>query len=746
MNEPRRQSCGLLLPLTVLTFLGRVSRICFLLIAMEGLADPLNNWAWRFPHPQGNILEGVTYGAGQFIAVGDNGTIITSTDGFHWSNQVSGTSVCLRGVAYTNGEYAAVGDNGVILISTNGGNWSQVPAITTNRLRAISSGFFGTQSAPVMQFLAAGDSGTVVASDNGTNWYQVSSGTSNNLYGVTWRYATYYTVVGTDGTVLKINNAHIRQIASTNVGTTGNLYAVATDGNLAYVAGGDLNGTLFTSSFGTNEILYSDVSGYVWGNIDWLNGVGESPPYQTLWYLSEYFIITGMTCGAAGFVAVGYTGYDLEYHPAVVLTAPDGVTWTELPSSICEDGLNAVAYGNGMYVGVGDFGSIAVSTNATNWTEVLPDRRGFIVAMACNSNLCIVTAANIYYSWRYPDFSVLVSTNASDWVVPAYAPTSLSDLACSSAIFVGVSGTAICTTTNGYNWQTNSVTTNSLHGVKHANGLFFAVGDNGAIYSSGDGLNWTNVSLTNAGSFYAMDYGNGVYVCAGNIAATSLDGVAWSLAPSNSPEPICKIAYGDGLFVGASYSGVILTSSNGLNWQVQYTNPNGEAFSGVAFCGGVFLAISGKSGATFESGDGVIWQATGSTLPSTQQGYDGYESYYTYSRPMPLGLFGYYEPQFPGCYSSVCACNGTFLIGGAEGMIFQSGILPPLISTPRIVSNLLSLYVNVWDGVSYRIQASSNLLQWTDVYSSTSSGQPVLYTETISNAVPARFFRVISGN
>ncbi len=503
----------------------------------------------------------------------------------------------------------------------------------------------------------------------------------------------------------------------------------------------------------TDEILYSTHGGYRWGSTKWLNGVGQSPPYQTLWYLSESFIITGMAHGAGGFVAVGYTGYDLEYHPAVVLTAPDGMTWTELPSSICEDGLNAVAYGNGKYVGVGDFGSIVVSTNATNWTEVLPDRRGFVVAMACNSNLCIATSGSFWYSWGYPDFSVIVSTNASDWAVSGYAPTffsdnapaptCISDLACSSAVFVGVSSAGICTTTNGYNWQTNSVTTNSLHGVKYANGLFFAVGDNGAIYSSGDGFNWTNVSLTNAGSFYATDYGNGVYACAGNIAASSPDGVTWSLAPSNSPEPICKMAYGDGLFVGASYSGVILTSSDGLNWQIQYTNPNGEAFSGVAFCCGVFLAISGQSGATFESCDGVHWQATGSALPSTQQGYDGYESY---PASRPLGLFGYYQSQFPGCYSSICACNGTFLIGGAEGMIFQSGIIPPSICSPRITSNQLSFSVNVWDGVSYRIQASTNLLEWTDVYSSTSSGQPALYTEAISNAIPAKFFRVVSGN
>ncbi len=50
----------------------------------------------------------VTYGGGQFVAVGDNGTIISSPDGYNWKVQTSGVFPNLRGVAYADGEYAAV--------------------------------------------------------------------------------------------------------------------------------------------------------------------------------------------------------------------------------------------------------------------------------------------------------------------------------------------------------------------------------------------------------------------------------------------------------------------------------------------------------------------------------------------------------------------------------------------------------------------------------------------------------------
>ena len=53
-------------------------------------ADPLVTWVWRNPLPDGNLLNGIIYANGQFIAVGSEGTIITSTDGTGWSPKLQG--------------------------------------------------------------------------------------------------------------------------------------------------------------------------------------------------------------------------------------------------------------------------------------------------------------------------------------------------------------------------------------------------------------------------------------------------------------------------------------------------------------------------------------------------------------------------------------------------------------------------------------------------------------------------------
>src|SRR5207244_2949539 len=43
-------------------------------------ADPLDVWQWRNPLPQGNGLSDVAFDGDAFVAVGDNGAILHSTD------------------------------------------------------------------------------------------------------------------------------------------------------------------------------------------------------------------------------------------------------------------------------------------------------------------------------------------------------------------------------------------------------------------------------------------------------------------------------------------------------------------------------------------------------------------------------------------------------------------------------------------------------------------------------------------
>ena len=73
-----------------------------------------------------------------FVGVGDNGTILTSSDGTTWTSRTSGTSNKLRGVTYGNSTFVAVGNSGTILTSSDATAWTYRTSGTTNTLNGVT--------------------------------------------------------------------------------------------------------------------------------------------------------------------------------------------------------------------------------------------------------------------------------------------------------------------------------------------------------------------------------------------------------------------------------------------------------------------------------------------------------------------------------------------------------------------------------------------------------------------------------
>jgi uncharacterized delta-60 repeat protein len=92
-----------------------------------GLVCAQTNWA-AIPSGTSRNLWGLCYGGGQFVAVGEGGTILTSPDGLTWVSRTSGTNVWLTAVCHGLGNYLAVGEGGVVLASYDGITWSRVPS------------------------------------------------------------------------------------------------------------------------------------------------------------------------------------------------------------------------------------------------------------------------------------------------------------------------------------------------------------------------------------------------------------------------------------------------------------------------------------------------------------------------------------------------------------------------------------------------------------------------------------------
>ncbi len=52
-------------------------------------ADPLDEWQWRNPLPNGNVFNGITYADGRFVAVGNGGWLAASSNGLAWAESES---------------------------------------------------------------------------------------------------------------------------------------------------------------------------------------------------------------------------------------------------------------------------------------------------------------------------------------------------------------------------------------------------------------------------------------------------------------------------------------------------------------------------------------------------------------------------------------------------------------------------------------------------------------------------------
>jgi len=141
------------------------------------------------------------------LAVGDNGIILRTSgqDTISFLPVNSGTTEDLNGLAIRSGAFQVltVGDNGTIVRSTDRGEtWAVIPAVTSSHLYGVCFGFGGYQ-------FAAGDNGVILRSSNlGLNWSVVPSGTTRNLKAVSSHPSDieYVIATGEKGTILRSTN------------------------------------------------------------------------------------------------------------------------------------------------------------------------------------------------------------------------------------------------------------------------------------------------------------------------------------------------------------------------------------------------------------------------------------------------------------------------------------------------------------------------------------------------------------
>jgi hypothetical protein len=369
------------------------------------------------------------------------------------------------------------------------------------------------------------------------------------------------------------------------------------------------------------------------------------------------------------------------------------LTWSGNPALQKATG---IAYGNGMFVAVGN-GARLVSSDGVNWTTYISPpiintgnpAPGVAYGGGAFVEFGTFNAGGTNYNY------ILKSTNGLIW-------------------------TPIFTYTNG----------NAVYAAAYGNNTWVFLGPNQIITASTTSSNWNWTQFNPSFSPASIVFGNGTFAVVNynsSYVLSSADGITWQY---DSPFPVINgynpgappLAYGNGVFVAmaiyyntGTYFYKALVSSNLVQWSTNTWVISTSYYPGnspLAFGGNQFIAALATSpNSIWTSADGVNWT----------------------NRLTPNG-------------TSACAYGqGTFVVGDTAG-IYQSGVFAQTNSPSAALA--ISTYPGVTlhgtAGAIYQIQYTTNLgSPWLPLTNFSLPYNPYLWIDPSSPVHGQRFYRSV---
>jgi len=294
--------------------------------------------------------------------------------------------------------------------------------------------------------------------------------------------------------------------------------------------------------FDTNSDEAINENGIYFSNIGWTHQDSDTiSNLNDVIFIDDKFIIVGGDMGGSD---------DL------ILTSEDGIVWDQIPG-LNQASLNAIAFGDGNYVAVGNYGTMYISTDALSWIEADLD----------TDHLCDVAYGNNrFVVIGYRDSCVSID-NGFTWDCQN-RETIFYSIAYGNGTFVSVGGdmgeSIIATSNDGVVWtEFASGALNTLLGVTYGNGTFIAVGQNGTILVSTDGLSWTGYSSGTTQDLFDISFGNDTFIAGGGygtLLVSEDNGFTWEMYSSGKTSILKAMAFGNGFHIVVGNSGVLLKS------------------------------------------------------------------------------------------------------------------------------------------------------------------------------------------
>ncbi len=533
-------------------------------------------WTWQYPRPQGNTLRAVGISPSAWIAVGDYGTIVRTSDaGLSWSFVPNTYAQHIQGLCrLPNGKWLAAGREGLMIASEDDGlTWSRRP--TNSR-----ADLFGVAFATAETGAAVGSAGTILWSeDGGISWIPRDSGVKSDLRAVAFLTAEKAVAVGKGGLVLKTADSG-RSWAKKDVGM--DLFAVQfTDENNGYAAGGSVgyikNRRLVVRTTDGGENWKPELK--KWGPVLYgLASAGRDIP---------------LVCGQKGALAGRGDG-----------------GWAPLESPT-NHFLASLALSGDKGAAVGSYGTILrTEDGGRTWTSPLPDKQKSLDSISFSGPGYGLAAGG--------ERLVLWTTDGGrTWTNSKTFPGLYVGSACllnaQTAVAVGAGGVIFRTSDAGATWEQIQTGVdwgfNRIRFVDENRGLAFGYA---AILATEDGgKTWTRRPLPpNAGScvlFNAATCDKIRWLAIGGqglIAASEDGGRTWKRQPSGTKKMLLGVAWSDARSATVvGYRGLIIQSVDGGPWTERESGTKRHLFA-VGFVNPSTGFAVGEFGTILRTDDG----------------------------------------------------------------------------------------------------------------------------------------------
>lgn len=427
--------------------------------AMVGIAGIPERWPTGQPWSERGTtdntrrLTSLANKGGLWVAVGEGGVVLHSNDALVWTTTILPRQLEMHAVAAspTKAFWVSVGDGGAIFTSSDGSVWQERASGTKSQLRDVAVAPDGHR------WVAVGTEGAIVTSDDGIVWTLRSSGTPSYLNKVSVSSdGKLWTAIALDGLLtssdgLTWRSWHAvgsRPLRSIAVNKDGQWLALSKDGTIAHSQDGmhwNTNVSVFNAPM--PQRIFDSPTGDRWLGLaaDGLyargtDGTWSGPAKGSGVGLHAFAFHPGSKKAVAVGRRGAYASEDLSDWKAVLQSPSFELRGIAMSPVV------------GLWVAVGDGGTIATSVDGTSWKLRNEVTTSHLLAVAVSERakrwVAVGTGGRI-----------LVSDNAIDWREASKPPDVTGTL---NAVAVSVDGRRwiaagdrglALESTNGYDWH-----------------------------------------------------------------------------------------------------------------------------------------------------------------------------------------------------------------------------------------------------------------------------------------------------